>query len=247
MASRGRYGSRSVERSLHYPQGFHDPFKSLSPIALRLNSESKRNPSYPATATVTPTDILLVQNQRITTQSIIDFGYQTIALLEKLEVDYPHLDAIESAAFPALTLLLNKFKEFKNGDGMTTEEMEGLEETAAVFLRTLGWTAAVNLDAHDRAGLLVIRKNIREAIGLLKRQKERGEVANKERARAKPIKSDAEEHAITPLPGDTPQLRRERMGSRMIIRNDLDAFSPGVIEIAGKMDPQGSGYHKIQL
>ena len=39
--SRGRYGSRSFERSLQHPQGcFHNPLKSLSPLAARLAQES---------------------------------------------------------------------------------------------------------------------------------------------------------------------------------------------------------------
>ena len=41
--SQGRYGSRSVERSLQHPVGFHNPLKSLSPLALRLAKEDDTN------------------------------------------------------------------------------------------------------------------------------------------------------------------------------------------------------------
>ena len=238
MASRGRYGSRSVERSLHYPQGFHDPFKSLSPIAARFASESAGKPSYPATVTVTPSHTLLVQNQRITTQSIVDFGSQTIALLEKLEVDHPHLDAVEAAAFPALTVLLNRFKEFKHGGGMTIEEILDLEETVAVFLRTLDWTATASLTSTDRAGLLVIRKNIREAIRHLKWQRERGVMEDRVRARVESIKY-LKGHAAQLAPDNTSQLRLENIGTRMITRAGWEDFSPEAIKIAGKTGRQG--------
>ena len=41
MSSRERYGSRSFERSLQHTQGgFHNPLKSLSPLAARLAAES---------------------------------------------------------------------------------------------------------------------------------------------------------------------------------------------------------------
>ena len=40
IRSQGRYGSRSVERSLQHPQGgFHNPLKSLSPLAARFIQE----------------------------------------------------------------------------------------------------------------------------------------------------------------------------------------------------------------
>ena len=42
--SRGRYGSRSYERSLQHPQyGFHNPLKSLSPLAERLALEADQD------------------------------------------------------------------------------------------------------------------------------------------------------------------------------------------------------------
>ena len=172
MASRGRYGSRSVERSLHYHSsgfsGFHDPSKSLSPIVAQFALDYGRSSVHPAVVTLAPRSTSLVQLYKITTQSIADFGTQTIALFEKLEVEHPHPDAIEAAPFPALTLLLNKFKEFKHGGGMTDHEIKDIESAAAVLFRTLDWTETGDLTSADRAGLLVMRKNVKEAIRLLK-------------------------------------------------------------------------------
>ena len=240
MSSRGRYGSRSIERSLHAPPGFHHPLKSLSPIAAQFALESGRSSSYPAVVTVAPSRMLLVQNHsRITTQSIADFGFQTIALLEKLEVEHPHPDAIEAAPFPALTLLLNKFKEFKHGGGMTIQEVEAMESAASVLFKTLDWTETAVLTTADRAGLLAMRKNVREAIRLLKKQRAQGILDDDRRAYAMATLdsaiADAKDDAMQ-IPVNIAEPSRLRMFDQKASSsyNNLINLS----EIAGKTDLQ---------